>query len=325
MSRQLKMKKGHRRTFLRAVAQLAATRALPTAHHAERWSASDSQVSSGTPTSSVADLTSAPSHERLVVHDTASAGEPVGDHVGLPPGASAGVSGGMLAPSFSSSASIPEGSVAPGDAHDTDEGDGWDQGNILAWPAFDGVDSPVVAPASPHHDRHHHAPRGDGGDGAEDGASTVSPITLPAGVRGAGTSAKPPVAPTPVATGNYGSLAAHSSGSSPIKLGESGNHTPSRGEAGDARKSEAKAKAKANRSRQLPGPLASLGHHLITFDELNFQEKVGEGSFGVVRRAVWRGMQVAVKELKLVEVRACVARAGFGCGCGCGVSPRCHP
>lgn len=31
--------------------------------------------------------------------------------------------------------------------------------------------------------------------------------------------------------------------------------------------------------------------------------QIGEGSFGVVRRAVWRGMQVAVKELKLVEVR----------------------
>ena len=31
---------------------------------------------------------------------------------------------------------------------------------------------------------------------------------------------------------------------------------------------------------------------------ISFKEKVGEGSFGTVQRAVWRGMQVAVKSLK---------------------------
>jgi hypothetical protein len=39
----------------------------------------------------------------------------------------------------------------------------------------------------------------------------------------------------------------------------------------------------------------------IAFDSLHFKETVGEGSFGVVRRAIWRGMQVAVKLLKVTH------------------------
>jgi hypothetical protein len=41
----------------------------------------------------------------------------------------------------------------------------------------------------------------------------------------------------------------------------------------------------------------------INHAELEFREMVGEGSFGIVRRAVWRGMDVAVKQLKVAAVR----------------------
>ncbi|CAN0544542.1 unnamed protein product, partial [Ectocarpus sp. 8 AP-2014] len=33
-------------------------------------------------------------------------------------------------------------------------------------------------------------------------------------------------------------------------------------------------------------------------EEVEVDRVIGEGSFGVVRRARWRGMEVAVKELK---------------------------
>ena len=54
--------------------------------------------------------------------------------------------------------------------------------------------------------------------------------------------------------------------------------------------------------------LKKLGAHEIHHSELVFKEKVGEGSFGVVKRAHWRGMEVAVKELKLVSVRVWVRK-----------------
>ena len=40
-------------------------------------------------------------------------------------------------------------------------------------------------------------------------------------------------------------------------------------------------------------------HFVIKWDELIFEKIIGEGSFGVVRLASWRGMKVAVKELKM--------------------------
>jgi hypothetical protein len=37
--------------------------------------------------------------------------------------------------------------------------------------------------------------------------------------------------------------------------------------------------------------------HIISHDELQMGKVLGEGSFGVVRRAVWRDIDVAVKEV----------------------------
>jgi hypothetical protein len=55
----------------------------------------------------------------------------------------------------------------------------------------------------------------------------------------------------------------------------------------------------------------SLGRMLRRYEidsaSLDIKEKIGEGSFGVVNRAVWRGMQVAVKSLKFGPVSVLLA------------------
>jgi serine/threonine protein kinase len=38
--------------------------------------------------------------------------------------------------------------------------------------------------------------------------------------------------------------------------------------------------------------------NVISFDEIEKQQVLGEGSYGVVYKAVWRGVAVAVKEVK---------------------------
>jgi serine/threonine protein kinase/ankyrin repeat protein len=40
-------------------------------------------------------------------------------------------------------------------------------------------------------------------------------------------------------------------------------------------------------------------HFIVKWEELSVEDIIGEGSFGVVRVATWRGMKVAVKELKI--------------------------
>lgn len=36
----------------------------------------------------------------------------------------------------------------------------------------------------------------------------------------------------------------------------------------------------------------------IDYDELKFEKKIAEGSFGIIYRGKWRGTTVAIKELK---------------------------
>eukprot|EP00752_Nemacystus_decipiens_P001312 g1302.t1 len=59
-------------------------------------------------------------------------------------------------------------------------------------------------------------------------------------------------------------------------------------------------------------------------EEVDIDDVIGEGSFGVVRRARWRGMDVAVKELKTSIASAAAATAaiaaGGGATAGAGVS-----
>lgn len=55
-------------------------------------------------------------------------------------------------------------------------------------------------------------------------------------------------------------------------------------------------------------------------EEMEIDNVIGEGSFGVVRRARWRGMDVAVKELKNCTAYAAAAAAAAGTGAGAGAA-----
>jgi len=67
--------------------------------------------------------------------------------------------------------------------------------------------------------------------------------------------------------------------------------------------SESSAPLTASSSRSLPTTemheqVGVPAHQVLSYDELTFGAIIGEGSFGVVRAAEWRGMLVAVKELR---------------------------
>lgn len=57
-----------------------------------------------------------------------------------------------------------------------------------------------------------------------------------------------------------------------------------------------------------PSPFASFGRHELSYSEIVMGERVGEGSFGVVRRGTWRGAARARACLCVLECARCVLR-----------------